>query len=173
MPHVMRNGSLALVLMLALVGCKGEKGDPGAQGPQGVQGQQGPRGDTGATPDVSYVGRLLEAEGPLSPAATAGTTAADATASGGNVRFAAGSGAAGTVYALASTDLGGGKFGVGRTEVTVRAKVTSNLSTAVLARLRCEAIRAAAPSPTTVSPLLDIRPNELAHQEIVWVQGQG
>ncbi|HEY8207314.1 MAG TPA: hypothetical protein VIG99_07525 [Myxococcaceae bacterium] len=160
----MKRTMVLVAAAMALVACKGEKGDAGDQGPQGPQGQQGVRGDTGAsgaTPDVSFVGRLLEAESPSSSAVTAGVTAADPTASGGNVRFAAGSGAAGSVYAIINLDLGG-KLGVGRTEVTVRAKVTSNLSSAVLAQFRCDSVRAGTGSPTAVSPLLDIRPNEFA-----------
>jgi len=148
---------------VVLGACKGDPGPTGPTGTQGPQGIQGPKGDTGATPDVSFVGRLLEAEGPLNASATVGATTTDATASSGSVRFAAGSGSAGTVYAIANTDLGNGKLGVGRTEVTVRAKVTSNLSTSVLAQLHCEATRAGDTSPTVVGPMLDVRPNEFVN----------
>lgn len=167
----MKRMAVLAVAVVFLGGCKGDPGAAGAQGAQGPQGLQGAKGDPGATgpvgpmPDVSFVGRLLEAEGTVNASATVGATAADITASGGNVRFAAGSGSAGTVYAIANGDLGGGKLGVGRTEVTVRAKVTSNLSTSVLAQIHCEATRSGDTSPTTVSPLLDIRPNEFASSQ--------
>lgn len=164
----MKRMAVLAVAAMFLGACKGDPGPAGPAGAQGTQGAQGAKGDPGPVgpmPDVSFVGRLLEAEGPVNASATVGATAADITASGGNVRFAAGSGSAGTVYAIANSDLGGGKLGVGRTEVTVRAKVTSNLSTSVLAQIHCEATRAGDTSPTTVSALLDIRPNEFVSSQ--------
>ena len=163
-----RRTLLLAVLGLMLIACKGDKGDKGDRGDVGPQGQPGatgatgPVGPTGPLPDVSYAGRFLEAEGPtLSSTVTTGTAAADATASRGQARFGAGSGTAGRLWAVGSGDVGG-LLGTGRTQVAVRAKVTSNLSTAVLAQLTCLATRAGDTTPTAVSATFEIRPNEFS-----------
>src|SRR5512140_56322 len=155
---------LAVALVsLALCACKGEKGDPcaaGSQGPTGLQGVQGDRGPIGPMPDVSFAGRLVEAEGPpLSSTVNTGASAADATASKGQVRFAASTGTGGRLWAVGDSDVGV-LLGVGRTQIAVRAKVAAIASSAVLAKLSCQATRAGDTSPTTVSPVFEIRPNE-------------
>src|SRR5437868_9785738 len=92
---------------LACKGDKGDKGDQGESGQQGPAGALGPQGPVGPLPDVSYVGRFFEAEGtPLSSTVTTGTVQGDPTASRGSVRFGAGSGAGGRLWAVGSQDVG-------------------------------------------------------------------
>lgn len=153
--------ALSLLACQGAIGPQGATGEAGQQGPVGATGATGAVGPTGPVPDVSYVGRLFEAEGPpISPTATAGVAADDPSASRGRARFAAGSGTAGRVWGVGTLELGGGKLGVERTQITVRAKVTSNLSSSVLAELSCVALRNGDSAPSTVSPVVQIRPSE-------------
>ena len=77
------------------------------------------------------------------------------------MRFGAASGAAGRLWAVSSADVGG-LLGVGRTQLAARVKVTNNLSTSVLAKLTCFAVRGAGGSPVQVSPVYEIRPSAFA-----------
>ncbi len=103
-----------------------------------------------AKADPLTSGRLIEAEAMAAANVATGSNQADATASGGSVRFGAGSAATGgRLWGLHSSDLGA-LFGTGYTRATFRLKVTNNGSSTGLAVLSCSAMR---PGTTSWAPL--------------------
>src|SRR5688572_29150328 len=116
-----------LGVLLCLSSCRGTQGDSGVQGEIGPQGVPGPQGDAGPpgpqgevgppgpAPDLAFIGRLLEAEGSSARTLVAGSIVDDPTASGGKKRLALATGAAGSVWAVDSQELGG-RLGIGKTE---------------------------------------------------------
>jgi len=169
MSQVRSGWSAVVVCLVACAGCvKGEKGDLGPQGDPGPQGERGAQGPSptpadiqqavsampnldvpslGGRPASGYVdtltgGRVYEAEKPpLNAAATVGSVADDATASGGKARQALFGSASGSLYAVASSDITE-PLSSGPATVEFRLKVLTNASATNVATAGCSAIRA-------------------------------
>jgi len=105
--------------------------------------------------------RIIESEAAaLTSSTVVGTVAAETTASGGSIRLgAASSPVSGTLWRMQKAE-GQSLFGLGRTLVTLRARVTSTASSALLANLRCGAIRNGTGTFTEVATPVAIVPSQ-------------
>lgn len=105
--------------------------------------------------------RIIENEaGPLAPSTVVGTVAAETTASGGSIRLGpASSPVSGTLWRVERAQAQS-LLGLGRTLVTLRARVTDDQSAFILANLRCGAIRNGTSTFTEVAAPISIIPSQ-------------
>ncbi len=164
MPEALAEGTYALRVTNAIGSDQTDvsilQGEAGAVGPEGPQGPMpfvefgegltgtglsaAPLGvDFQTVASTRHAGLFLEAEGDLRAAdVQTGSVRQVAAASGGATWFGeSAAGAGGRLWGLYASELGQ-SYGVSKTLVVVRARVTSALSTSVLATLRCSALRA-------------------------------